>query len=200
MGEPLLVNWYGQAEQVQGWFNEQELAPIINIISKAPSDSIFVEIGIWKGHSTVAIASEFTGGRYIAIDHFRGSNVPICLEDPELPYIQEIFKQNLEKFGLVDRVEILAEESVEAAKHFEDNSVDFILLDGSHEYLDVKADIAAWWPKLKVGGKMFFHDQGWPDVRQAIEEAELVGEVLFSSVFMARKEKDAKDSLLIADV
>ena len=188
MDEPLSsVDWYERAEQVQGWFNRQELEPVINIVSKAPPNSVFVEIGIWKGRATVAIAPEFTGSRYVAIDHFRGSNVPICLEDPELPFIQEIFKQNLEKFG-ISNVEVVAEESVEAAKRFEDNTIDYILLDGSHEYLDVKADIEVWWSKLKCGGRMLFHDQSWPDVRRAIEEAELVGEVLFPSVFVAKKE------------
>lgn len=42
--------------------------------------------------------------------------------------------------------------------------------------------------EVKSGGKMFFHDREWEGVDRPIKEAELVGEVLFPSVFMAIKE------------
>lgn len=48
--------------------------------------------------------------------------------------------------------------SLEAAKTFEDNSLDFVYLDARHDYPSVKADIAAWWPKLKSGGILSGHD------------------------------------------
>jgi hypothetical protein len=54
------------------------------------------------------------------------------------------------KFG--DRVEMLRTLSVEAAKQFEDNSLDFVYIDGNHMYYAVMEDLTVWFPKIKAGG------------------------------------------------
>ena len=41
--------------------------------------------------------------------------------------------------------------SNEAAKDFEDNSLDFVYIDGCHKYKAVKNDILTWIPKVKSG-------------------------------------------------
>ena len=48
--------------------------------------------------------------------------------------------------------------SVEKAKDFKDNSLDFVYLDARHDYAGVKEDLEAWWPKLKQGGLFAGHD------------------------------------------
>lgn len=50
---------------------------------------------------------------------------------------------------------------------------DLIFLDAMHTYEDVKADIERWWPRVRVGGLMVFHDYGhsaFPGVKQAVDE------------------------------
>lgn len=47
---------------------------------------------------------------------------------------------------------IVKEYSVAAASMVEDASLDFVYIDGAHDYDNVKADIAAWEPKVRVGG------------------------------------------------
>lgn len=49
-------------------------------------------------------------------------------------------------------VTIIKDYSVEAAKQIEDGSLDFVYIDGAHDYDNVKADLEAWTPKVKVGG------------------------------------------------
>jgi predicted O-methyltransferase YrrM len=44
--------------------------------------------------------------------------------------------------------------SLEAAAQYEDESIDFLMLDGSHETEDIIADIKAFLPKMKNGGVM----------------------------------------------
>lgn len=48
--------------------------------------------------------------------------------------------------------------SVEAAKDFADESLDFVYLDANHDHDHVLEDLKAWYPKLKVGGIMAGHD------------------------------------------
>lgn len=42
--------------------------------------------------------------------------------------------------------------SVEVASQVEDGSLDFVYIDGAHDYDNAKADIKAWAPKVRVGG------------------------------------------------
>ena len=56
--------------------------------------------------------------------------------------------------------------SVDAAKDFKDESIDFVFIDGDHSFLGVTQDLAAWLPKVKVGGIVSGHDfsdspRGW---------------------------------------
>lgn len=48
--------------------------------------------------------------------------------------------------------------SAEAAKDFEDNSLDFIFIDGNHGFAHVVNDINNWAPKIKSGGIISGHD------------------------------------------
>ena len=60
-----------------------------------------------------------------------------------------------------------------AAATYPDQSLDFVFLDADHDYESVKADIAAWLPKVKPGGILAGHDYmcGWPGVDRAVAEA-----------------------------
>lgn len=48
--------------------------------------------------------------------------------------------------------------SEDAAKKFEDNSLDFVYIDANHEGEFPLIDMRTWWPKLKEGGIMSGHD------------------------------------------
>lgn len=47
---------------------------------------------------------------------------------------------------------IIKKPSVEAAKDVPDGSLDFVYIDAAHDYDNVKIDLNAWAPKVKVGG------------------------------------------------
>ena len=89
--------------------------------------------------------------------------------------IYEIFTDNMD--SLKNYHVPMRTTSLEASEQFEDDSLDFVFIDASHEYEDVKRDICAWLPKVKVGGVLAGHDyypEGgwsvWPGVRKAVEE------------------------------
>lgn len=48
--------------------------------------------------------------------------------------------------------------SADALKDFEDNSLDFVYIDGNHADPYVSEDISGWWKKLRCGGILAGHD------------------------------------------
>lgn len=54
-------------------------------------------------------------------------------------------------------------------ERIEEATVDFIMVDGAHEYDPVKDDIINWWPKLKPNGVMFGDDYNLKSVELAVK-------------------------------
>ena len=61
--------------------------------------------------------------------------------------------------------------SMDALADFEDNSLDFVFIDGNHQYDFVAPDIIEWSKKVKQNGIVMVHDYyafGWSGVVQAV--------------------------------
>jgi hypothetical protein len=56
------------------------------------------------------------------------------------------------------RCTIFQETSEEAQRRFEPGSVDFVYIDGNHQYEHVLADLMFWWPIVRPGGYLGGHD------------------------------------------
>ena len=53
---------------------------------------------------------------------------------------------------------------------FPNGEFDFIYIDASHKYEDVKKDIELCLPKLKYKGIIAGHDYSWSDVKKVVDE------------------------------
>lgn len=69
-----------------------------------------------------------------------------------------------------ERLHIIRDFSHQAYKKFEDESLDFIFIDASHVYEDVKKDIELWYPKVREGGLISGHDINMKGVLKAVSE------------------------------
>jgi predicted O-methyltransferase YrrM/GR25 family glycosyltransferase involved in LPS biosynthesis len=165
---------YQEPQFGEDWFGYPNL--YTQIIKKFPSGSNFVEIGSWKGKSSafmaVEIANSYKNINLYCVDTWEGSVEHQGTE--ELNSLYNIFSDNMKP--LTDYHIPLRMTSLEAAKQFENNSLDFVFIDASHEYEDVKNDINAWFPKVKNGGIIAGHDyyvtghDYFPGVKKAVNE------------------------------
>lgn len=69
------------------------------------------------------------------------------------------------------RCAIMKSDTVAAAAHVEDGSLDFVFVDADHSYAGVKRDLEAWLPKIRKGGFMTGHDIHFEGVKKAVDEA-----------------------------
>jgi predicted O-methyltransferase YrrM len=52
------------------------------------------------------------------------------------------------------QVDLFKGDSLEAARHFNHETLDFVYMDQRHDYEVVKKDLVDWWPKIKPGGRL----------------------------------------------
>ena len=164
-------------KDIDGWFDYEDFFD--EIVAKAPQHfSVVVEMGCWLGRSSAYLAQRIKeSGKYIeyhAVDTWKGSVGDSAFSDVLAANngdVYDLFIKNMVDCGVMNYINPLRMDSVEASKCFADNSVDFLFLDGAHDYDSVKRDLAAWIPKVKKGGIMAGHDFGHPPVKQAVLEA-----------------------------
>jgi predicted O-methyltransferase YrrM len=137
-------------------------------VRMAPDPAFFVEIGCYLGRSTSCLGVEaVNSGKSItiyAIDLWDTSKKIGCT-------VEEFYK-NVEPINKKQMVKIhpMRGDSVALASDFKDKSLDFVWVDGNHNYNACLADIKVWWPKLKNGGWMGGDDLIHGGVRMAVEE------------------------------
>lgn len=131
-----------------GAFSTLDMAVCVPEIQKIKPGGVYLEVGVDKGKS--------------------------------LSIARMVAKEDVEVIG----VDLRDDPEVEGAKFFQMNSqdpatakavnkkIDVIFIDGDHFYEGVAKDIEVWYPYMKKGGVMLFHDcdATSPGVVQAVEE------------------------------
>jgi len=73
-------------------------------------------------------------------------------------------KANLAKYH--QRAYLRRSSSLDAAKEFPDGFFDLVFIDGNHTQVAVKADLLAWWPKVRPEGLFCGDDYLWPGLKK----------------------------------
>jgi hypothetical protein len=89
--------------------------------------------------------------------------------------IYETYLKNIEP--VKNYITTIRADSKEAHKQFENESLDFVFIDGDHSYLGCKSDLKNWFPKIKKNGIIAGHDYNEPTcgVKKAVDEFFLIG-------------------------
>ena len=126
-----------------------------------PKESIGVEIGVLNGDFSERILQRIKPKRLYLIDPYEtgGNKYESGLTtaySTEFDYekILERFKSEIS----TQQVTLFRNYSHDIVHKFKNNLFDFIYIDSSHLYEDVKKDLEDWLPKLKTNGYMCGHD------------------------------------------
>jgi len=154
----------------ENWFNYEDLYS--NIVKNATNDSLFVEVGSWKGRSSVFMAVEIINSgkniKFHCVDTWEGSPEHSNEDVIKNNTLFKLFCNNIKEVQHI--IHPVKMSSVQASSLYEDKSIDFVFIDACHEYECVKEDIVHWLPKIKSGGLIAGHDYSWDGVRAAVHE------------------------------
>lgn len=119
-----------------------------------------VEVGVDVGEFSVKLLSLCSLEKLYGVDFWPdsfGSDYRPEFFDKQGDNRYEQCQKALEPFIKEKRCELIKAKSVEAAQIFEDNSLDFVYIDGDHS-LEMLFDLYAFMPKIKIGGMISGHD------------------------------------------
>jgi hypothetical protein len=168
---------YEQPQFGENWFTYPNLYS--RFVKELSSGSKIVEVGSWKGKSVAYLGVEIiNSGKDIKVDaidtwgemdseKYHTSDVYVKTNT-----LYQLFLGNISSVSSV--VTPIRMTSLDAAKLYEDESIDVVFIDACHEYQCVKDDIAAWFPKVKRGGYVSGHDYPWSGedaVKRAVDES-----------------------------
>ena len=147
------------ASHAEGYLSEREGKFLMAAAALAPIDGANLEVGSFKGRSTICIAracKRYARGKLTAVD----PHTSPAATDPDLhgqASSFEDFERNLRQAGIADAVEVKRSHSQEVARTWE-SPIRFLWVDGDHTYEGAKADIDLFRPFLVPGSVVAMHD------------------------------------------
>jgi MMP 1-O-methyltransferase len=156
------------AANVDGWLSDAQGAALFDTAAACSGRGAIVEIGSWKGRSTIWLAqgARIAGQRVFAIDPHMNSR-----EDASAQTFDE-FMRNVSAAGVSDIIDPLVMTSAEAATRVT-GGVEVLFIDGDHSEEGARADAEIWLPRLIEGGTVLMHDvvtAGYTGPRRVFQE------------------------------
>lgn len=118
---------------------------------------LVVELGVYNGLSFFtfcqAMQENDIDGVAYAVDCWEGDKHTDHYDDSIYRDVQQHAREHYRGFAYLLRMYFH-----EALRHFNDDSIDLLHIDGLHTYEAVKEDFTSWYPKVRPGGIVLFHD------------------------------------------
>lgn len=172
-------------QDIPGWFDFGDI--YTEALLNAPKNGVLVEVGVAFGKSFAYLLEEahrqnrddlsIYGVDLFLVEDWMARDCGEITGGKKLgESFVDIFESHLEKHVSAEARALIASihcvGSSIGATFFDDQTVDFVFIDGDHNYEGIKADIPAWLPKVKNGGVIAGHDYaGFEGVRRAVTEA-----------------------------
>jgi hypothetical protein len=143
-----------------GMVRDHEAYILYRIADTLPAQAVAIEIGCWKGKSSISICW--------GLDNFNGiENKPGWEKGAE---VKKAFERNIATANATAYCTLHDMSSGDFSNHW-NQDVDFVFIDGCHLYDAARFDIFAFMKFVKPGGWVAFHDIGMKEsvVRAILE-------------------------------
>lgn len=160
--DAIVAEAWQQAQLVQGYMGEREfraLALLTALSTHAAEPGVIVEIGSFKGKSTIAlakVAGALALGAVVSID----PHTAPAQTDPDLHGKSSSFDEflaTLRAAGIEQQVEVHRASSRDVAQGWT-RRIRLLWIDGDHTFAGAKQDLDLFFPHLGDGGIVAIHD------------------------------------------
>lgn len=178
MSSNIIPKYY---KEIPGWFHASELYSFV-FAKYCTQKSLFVEIGSYFGRSSCymceLIRNNLCNIQFDIIDPWIWNNLFEITHDKiqkgqrvyAQPFLEKEHEKIVNKFGKNPHditcyylnkfnlikddkiINLIQKTSKDASFLYEDNTIDFLYIDGDHSLKIVEQDIKTYFPKVKVGG------------------------------------------------
>jgi predicted O-methyltransferase YrrM len=146
---------------VEGWMTPGQARRLWSCARTVRPGGRIVEIGSFRGRSTIVLASAADPGvEIVAIDPHAGNDrgpQEISGFEDAAAEDHDVFRANLERAGVADRVHHVRKFSGEALADVA-GDIDLLYIDGAHRFGPARDDIVRWGAKVRPGGDLLIHD------------------------------------------
>ncbi len=131
--------------------------PFAYDLIEALRPKLLVELGVYNGLSFFTfcqsmVEHDIDGAAY-AVDCWEGDEHTESYDDSVYNDVMNHARENYRGFAYLLKMFFN-----DALRHFDDESIDLLHIDGLHTYEAVKEDYTRWLPKVRPGGVILFHD------------------------------------------
>jgi SAM-dependent methyltransferase len=146
---------------VEGWMTDAQARRLWDAASRVGAPGRIVEIGSFRGRSTIVLARAAAAGvEVVAIDPHGGGDRGPQEITPDAARGEEdfrTFRANLQRAGVDGAVRHVRRMSDEALGEVQP-PIDLLYVDGAHRYGPARADIERYGARVRPGGSMLVHD------------------------------------------
>ena len=156
-------------KDVPGWLSDEEGEALYELAKDCTGRGVIVEIGSWKGKSTICLG---LGSR-------AGEGVRIFAVDPHADYRHGEFKENVERAGIADLVTPVKGLSQDVVDDF-DEPIELLFVDGG----TVAFHDTTWHPGVrKVVAEKIYGSRNFRDVRFVIGSTTIASKVAHNTPY-----------------
>lgn len=119
-----------------------------------------VEVGVFKGKYSEILCKTLPNAEIYGVDAWKLDAHPegVFNHGTTQYYFDKCYNETVNRMKPFPHYQIIKELSVEAAKKFGNNSIDFCYIDAGHDFLNFTLDLTSWLPRIRSGGIMSGHD------------------------------------------
>ena len=125
---------------------------INKLIDLGKKDMTGIEIGCYAGESTEIFINSGLFKTFYCIDPWKFNNSSFY---KTVKCAEQLFDKRFENNKIIRKIK---DYSWNAVNNFQDESIDFIYVDGNHTYEACKKDLELYYPKIKKNGIVSGHD------------------------------------------
>lgn len=152
-------------KNMNNWLPGKDIPALIKDIK----NPVGIEIGTAEGYTTKYLLSTIPNLKLYGIDPYISfQDISGVFVDYDTNGVFENFTKMTSEYK--DRYFHFRKTSDEAVNYFDDETIDFVFVDGLHVYDQVLKDCQNYYSRVKKGGLFCGHDWSMNDVKKAVTE------------------------------